>query len=454
MALDITTLASTDLLSDSRGDINTNFTNIKTDLDALSDDLENLTDGEVTQLEAIGATTISAAQWAYLGDLDQALKTTSNVSFGTVDCGAITSSGRAEINSRIRTTSADNAPTSGVGLEMFYNGTEGVIYAYDRDTPGYKDIEFSGGNITIAGTLGCGAITSTGALTATSYDGVLAANLLDKSATEEITGAWTFPSNVQFAAVSGTHLDLTTSATNSDCYIKGEGQLAGVSKTWYIGYDYSGSDFVIGQGSSLADCQIHINSTGEILLKPAGTLALTLDSSQNATFAGTLACGAITSTGDIQGTGLTVTSGDVIINTSLKGMITDTADGSDNAGLTMLAAGYSGGLNHTRGGGIACYGNEYTTIGGNVDIQAGNSAGTGAVRIKTGAGTEAVVVDKTQIMSTKNHYPLADNTYYLGKNDDDTPFAWKGVILKDTTDGKYYRIEVISGTVTATDLTD
>ena len=51
-------------------------------------------------------------------------------------------------------------------------------------------------------------------------------------------------------------------------------------------------------------------------------------------------------------------------------------------------------------------------------------------------------------------FPATDDTYYLGKNDDDSPFAWKGVILKDTTDGKYYRIEVINGVVTATDLTD
>ena len=50
--------------------------------------------------------------------------------------------------------------------------------------------------------------------------------------------------------------------------------------------------------------------------------------------------------------------------------------------------------------------------------------------------------------------PAIDDTYYLGKNDDDTPFAWKGLILKDTTDGKYYRIECINGVVTATDLTD
>lgn len=57
-------------------------------------------------------------------------------------------------------------------------------------------------------------------------------------------------------------------------------------------------------------------------------------------------------------------------------------------------------------------------------------------------------------LSAGNVLPLTDNTYYLGKNDDDTPFAWKGVILKDTTNGKYYRVEVINGVVTATDLTD
>lgn len=51
-------------------------------------------------------------------------------------------------------------------------------------------------------------------------------------------------------------------------------------------------------------------------------------------------------------------------------------------------------------------------------------------------------------------YPSLDNTFYLGRNDDDSPQAYKGLILKDTTNGKYYRIEVISGTITATDLTD
>jgi hypothetical protein len=49
-------------------------------------------------------------------------------------------------------------------------------------------------------------------------------------------------------------------------------------------------------------------------------------------------------------------------------------------------------------------------------------------------------------------YPEDDKTYYLGKNSNSSPLAWKGVILKDTTNGHYYRIEVINGVITATDL--
>jgi len=57
-------------------------------------------------------------------------------------------------------------------------------------------------------------------------------------------------------------------------------------------------------------------------------------------------------------------------------------------------------------------------------------------------------------LSSQNIYPKTDDTYYLGKNDDDSPFAWKGVILKDTTNGKYYRIQVTNGVAETIDLSD
>jgi len=79
----------------------------------------------------------------------------------------------------------------------------------------------------------------------------------------------------------------------------------------------------------------------------------------------------------------------------------------------------------------------------------------GTVLVKSATvGAIQIVARSVRAMTAGDVWPLLDNTYYLGKNDDDTPFAWKGLILKDTTDGKYYRIEVINGVVTATDLTD
>jgi len=49
--------------------------------------LSALTSGEVDQLENIGATTLSATQWGYLGDLDQALTTTGTPTFATLSTG-------------------------------------------------------------------------------------------------------------------------------------------------------------------------------------------------------------------------------------------------------------------------------------------------------------------------------------------------------------------------------
>lgn len=68
--------------------------------------------------------------------------------------------------------------------------------------------------------------------------------------------------------------------------------------------------------------------------------------------------------------------------------------------------------------------------------------------------TADISIDINGLMLTQDVQPITDDTYYLGKNDDDSPLAWKGVILKDTNNGKYYRIEVINGVITPTDLTD
>jgi hypothetical protein len=93
-----------------------------------------------------------------------------------------------------------------------------------------------------------------------------------------------------------------------------------------------------------------------------------------------------------------------------------------------------------------------TILGANVTGLA--AALSNNIILAIGTGAIKAQYDGTNWLLTGNVYPAADNTYYLGKNDDDAPFAWKGVILKDTTNGRYYRIEVINGVVTPTDLTD
>jgi hypothetical protein len=57
-------------------------------------------------------------------------------------------------------------------------------------------------------------------------------------------------------------------------------------------------------------------------------------------------------------------------------------------------------------------------------------------------------------VSATGFEPETDNTFYLGRNDDDSPKAWKGLIMKDQTTGTYYRLQIDSGALTLIDLTD
>lgn len=83
-----------------------------------------------------------------------------------------------------------------------------------------------------------------------------------------------------------------------------------------------------------------------------------------------------------------------------------------------------------------------------------NSIGLGMAKDASYALKTAGEIYAEGVINSGSIQPITDDTYYLGKNDDDTAKAYKGLILKDTTNGKYYRIEIISGSITATDLTD
>lgn len=99
--------------------------------------------------------------------------------------------------------------------------------------------------------------------------------------------------------------------------------------------------------------------------------------------------------------------------------------------------------------------------GGNLILKSGIATGIGTSQIDfyTATAGSAGTTDNTPTLklslnSNGDLIPGIDNNSYIGKNDDDTPFAYKGLILKDTANSKYYRIEITNGVVVPTDLTD
>jgi hypothetical protein len=58
---------------------------LQTEIALFDDGLQDLTAAEVQQLQNIDSATISTAQWVYVGDLDQALTTTSAVTFSSIN---------------------------------------------------------------------------------------------------------------------------------------------------------------------------------------------------------------------------------------------------------------------------------------------------------------------------------------------------------------------------------
>ena len=112
----------------------------------------SLTSGEVTQIAAIGSTTISATQWGYLGATNQGLSTSDNVTFADGDftgdvqvTGNLTVLGAAtEISSTelriedklitVASGSADSAASDGAGIEI--DGA-GVSLQWDHNTTSF-----------------------------------------------------------------------------------------------------------------------------------------------------------------------------------------------------------------------------------------------------------------------------------------------------------------------------
>jgi hypothetical protein len=101
-------------------------------------------------------------------------------------------------------------------------------------------------------------------------------------------------------------------------------------------------------------------------------------------------------------------------------------------------------------------------------VHVGHSLYSGKFYSGTVAGADAVLgttTNNSTTIMTDSHErlifdgdgtirPGADNAYYLGKNSSSSPAAWKGLIVRDAINLKYYRIEVKNGIVTATEISE
>ena len=115
---------------------------LKTDVDGFPDDLKNLQPTEIAELENIGATTISAAQWGYLGAMgdwfDQAVKQASSPLFANLNLGAAPlirqSAGALTIQTDegVNTNTVVNIKGKGTGF--------GILGLYDEDDAEYLQL--------------------------------------------------------------------------------------------------------------------------------------------------------------------------------------------------------------------------------------------------------------------------------------------------------------------------
>lgn len=187
---------------------------------------------------------------------------------------------------------------------------------------------------------------------------------------------------------------------------------------------------------------------------------------------------------NVAGTGSAITTGGTTANMGLSSNALATTTGLNigthgfasggNANIGMIGLAPTG---KNSSANIGVFGYAYNTGTGTVTQTGGFfRIGNGAVSLNANFASAALIADNTDTtdpiflardngstvfsvidggtVNANDIYPNTDNTYYLGKNDDDSPKAWKGIIMKDQSTGTYYRLEISGGTILLTDLTD
>jgi hypothetical protein len=124
-------------------------------------------------------------------------------------------------------------------------------------------------------------------------------------------------------------------------------------------------------------------------------------------------------------------AGNFTMTNSVTQIGSGTSDGSDNKAITIFGGGAYG---TTRGSGVALIGNEYASIGGDLELLAGDSATSGQIKFYVGNGSGTPVLAGSFSRTTKNF-----NTY--------------GNIITTGSITSIYNTVTTSGSTTLTDIT-
>ena len=195
-------------------------------------------------------------------------------------------------------------------------------------------------NATFAGTIDSGAITSTGKITGTELEGTS----LDINGLADITSAagtahlLTLHNTTNGSGASINFSDQTNGSQNGTIdFQHSDGSSQGGGATFIL--SSTEADMVLNVGGRIVttahssnaevdygfvddiDTGIMRSGANALRLVTGGTAALDITSSQNATFAGTIDSGAITSTGQITGTELEGTSLDINGDADISGVL-------------------------------------------------------------------------------------------------------------------------------------
>jgi hypothetical protein len=242
----------------------------------LSTNLADLTDGEVEQLENIGATTISADQWGYLGSMSgQPIETETDPIVGAIS-GIVKADGGGNISAAVADTDYQSALTFGIAntnavqidhasvadndyAKFTASGLEGRSYSEvlgDLSGQAGSAFDFNSQNLTSVGTINSGAIT------ATSFGGITSANLLDKTANETISGTWDFNTNLTV----GDGTDITPDDSGS-----GQLMIDGNAYAGFIALNATG--MYVGNNSKVRTLEFMTDETSRMSISGGGRIS-------------------------------------------------------------------------------------------------------------------------------------------------------------------------------------